>query len=133
MPMCCSTNRCSCTLTAVIVSLILGIVAAFLQITAVFTITPVFLWVALGIAVGFLALLTLSDSRGERCPGKCAILAVQLTGILGTILFASLLLAIGIVATSVLTALLTGLVVFFLALTLMGAACHILCRANCTN
>ncbi len=133
MSLCCPTNRCSCTLAAVIISLILGIVAAFLQITAVFTITPVFLWVALGIAVGFLGLLTLSHEARDRCPGQCTILAALLAGILGTILFSSLLLAIGIVATSVLTALLTGLVVFFLSLALTSAACNILCRANCTD
>ena len=131
MSMCNCTIRCSCILKALIASLIIGIIGTFLQITAVFTITPVFLQAAIGIAVGFLGLLLLSPGRGEACCSRCSILSAILTGILGTILFSALLLAVGIVATSLLTAVLTGLVLFFLALLLTGTACWILCRTEC--
>lgn len=50
--------KCGCTLAVIVASLLIGVVAAFLQIMAVITVTPVFLWIALGIAVGFLAILT---------------------------------------------------------------------------
>nr|MBQ8244627.1 hypothetical protein [Oscillospiraceae bacterium] len=131
MSMCNNTFRCSCTLAAVIASLIVGIIGAFLQITAVFTVSPVFLWVAFGIAVVFLGLLILVSGRQERSCCQCSILSALLAGILGTVLFSILLLAIGIVATCVLTAVLTGLVLFFLSLLLTSAACYVLCIADC--
>lgn len=132
--------RCSCrnecTLLAVIASLILGIVAAFLQITAVITVTPAFLWVALGIGVVYLAVLEVSVAltrRTERRPCVCDALNTVLAGILGTILLAVVLLAVGIVATSVVSAILVGLLVAFLALTLAGTACLVRCTANCES
>lgn len=54
MPLCNCSCRCSCTAVALIVSAILGVLAAFLQITGVITVTTAFLWVALGIAVVYL-------------------------------------------------------------------------------
>lgn len=38
--------KCSCTAIAWIVSAIIGVIAAFLQITAIITVAPVFLWSA---------------------------------------------------------------------------------------
>ena len=116
--------RCSCTAAAAIVSAILGVLAAFFQITAVITVTPVFALVALGIAVVYLGVLVVTTAlarRGEPCRCLCNILNTVLTGILGTILF----------ATSVLTAILVGLLVFFFALTLTGSACLVRCLADC--
>ena len=43
MSLCSTTIRCSCTLKALIASLVVGIIGAFLQVTAAFTITQVFL------------------------------------------------------------------------------------------
>lgn len=131
MSLCNNTIRCSCTLKALILSLAVGIIGAFLQITAVFTVTTTFLWTAIAIAAVYLGLLLVSSGYGGQCCGRCSILTALLTGILGTILFSALLLAIGIVATSILTAALTGLVLFFLSLTLTGTACWILCRIDC--
>ena len=126
--------RCSCTAAAAIVSAILGVLAAFFQITAVITVTPVFAVVALGIAVVYLGGLVVTTAlarRGEPCRCICAILNAVLAGILGTILLAVVLLAVGIVATSILTAILVGLLVFFFALTLTGSACLVRCLADC--
>lgn len=126
--------RTDCTLIAAVVSLIVGVVAAFLQITAVITLTPVFLWVALGVAVVYLAVLLLSTAvtrRAEARPCLCGKLETVLAGILGTILFAVILLAVGIVATSVVSAILVGLLAAFVTLTFAGTACLVRCIADC--
>ncbi len=131
----CNCRR-DCTLLAVIAALILGVVAAFLQITAVITVTPAFLWVALGIAVGYLGVLLVTTvlSRRSGCnPCVRSTLGTVLTGILGAILFATILLAVGVVATSVVSAILVGLLVAFLTLTFAGSACLVLCLADCED
>ena len=125
--------KCNCTAAAVIASGILGILGAFLQITGVITITPVFLWVAAGTAAAFLGLLLL---RGGCCGPDgglcvCTALKAMLAGILGTILFALILLVVGIVATSVVSAILVGLTLFFLALTISAAACYVAAASGC--
>lgn len=127
--------KCSCTAAAVIASVIAGVLAAFLQITAVITVTPVFLWVAAGAAAVYLGILVLRTNCCNADAGDCTCAALNalLVGILGTILFALILLAVGIVATSVLSAILVGLTVFFLALTVTGAACYVRTRAGCGN
>lgn len=126
--------KCSCTVAGIVASLIVGIIAAFLQITAVITVAPVFLWVALGIGVGFLGILTLRAGtsccvRNNAC--SCAALNALLIGILGTILSSVILLSVGIVATSVLSAILIGILLFFLSLTLSEAACYVRTLAAC--
>ena len=52
----CESKR-DCVGLAAAVSVILGIIASFLRITAVITVTPAFLWVTFGIAVVYLAVL----------------------------------------------------------------------------
>ncbi len=129
----CSCRK-DCTLFAFIASLILGVVAAFLQITAVITVIPAFLWVALGIAVVYLGILlvTTALTRGTQCrPCIRNALVTVLTGILGAILFAVILLAVGITATSVVSAILVGLLVAFLTLIFAGSACLVLCVSDC--
>ena len=126
--------KCSCTLWAIIISAVLGVVAAFLQISGVITVTPAFLWVSLGIATVYLAILVggsllsrRAESRSCLCPALNAILA----GALGTALFSVVLLAVGIVATSIVSAILVGLLIALLALTLTGSACLVRCLADC--
>ena len=131
----CNCRR-DCTLLAVIAAVILGVVAAFLQITAVITVTSAFLWVALGIAVGYLGVLlvTTALSRRAECkPCVCNTLRTVLTGILGAILFSVILLAVGIVATSTISAILVGLLVASLTLLFAGSACLVLCLADCED
>lgn len=131
----CNCRR-DCTLLAVIAALILGIVAAFLQITAVITVTPAFLWVALGIAVGYLGVLLVTTALSRRAdckPCACRALGSVLTGILGAILISVVLLAVGIVATSVVSAILVGLLVAALTLLFAGSACLVLCLADCED
>ena len=124
----------SCTVAAFIASAIIGVLAAFFQITGVITVTPAFLWVAFGIAVVYLAVLVVASALNRGAvQGECLCdqLNALLIGILGTILFALVLLAVGIVATSVVSAILVGLLLFFLSLTLTASACFVRCQANC--
>ncbi len=136
MTMCNYNCRSRCIITALIASAVLGVVAAFLQITGMITVTPAFLWVALGIAVGYQTILIVANAlargrdRGEDC---CGILQGLLAGILGVILVSVILLAVGIVATSVISAILVGILVFFLSLIFTGSACYVKCLADCTN
>ncbi len=125
--------QCRCTFGAIIASVILGIIAAFLQITGVITATTVFLWVALGIAVVYLAILLLKSDNPitESCVCICTTIGTLLMGILGTILLSVILLAVGIVATSVVSAILVGLLVIFLSLIFTSTACLIKARTGC--
>lgn len=133
---CSCERRCGCTLVAIIASVILGVVAAFLQFAGTITVTPAFLWVALGIAVGYLAVLVLGVALAggrELCGCVCSVLQALLVGILGTALLAVVLLAIGIVATSILSAVLIGALVLTLSLTLTETGCLVLCLADCSE
>ena len=128
--------KCSCRIAAVIASVIIGVVTAFLQITGVITVAPVFLWVAFGIAVVYLGVLVVAAalSGAEEAAGcLCTALNALLIGILGTILFAVVLLAVGIVATSILSAVLVGILLFFFSLTLTSTACLVRSLADCSR
>ena len=135
MSMCNCNCSCPCTLGAVIASAILGIIAAFLQIAGVITASLIFPIVVLGIAVVFLGILAATSAicpcEAGRC--RCSALNTMLAGILGSILFATVLLAVGIIATSVLSAILVGVVVFFAALTLTATACYVRAQSDCGN
>lgn len=123
----------NCTLAAVIASVIIGIITAFLQITGVITVTPAFLWVTFGIAVVYLAVLLATASMAQGTGASACIgtaLNALLIGILGTILFSVILLAVGVVATSAISAILSGLLLLFFSLTLTGSACYVKCFAD---
>ena len=128
--------RFNCTLFAVIVSVIIGIVAALLNITAAITVTPAFLWVLFGIAVVYLAVTLLASSFARGLGLRdcvCRILNFLFAGILGTILSAVILLGITFAATSVLGAIISGLLLAFFTLTITTVACLAYCLSNCTD
>ena len=133
MPLCNCSCRCRCTAAALIISAVLGVLTAFLQITGVITVSTTFLWVAFGIAVGYLGVMTLATSGccREASPCRCPSLNALLAGILGTILLSLILLSVGIVATSVVSAIFVGLLLFFLGLTLISTACYVRTVAGC--
>ena len=120
----------NCTLLAFIASLVIGIVTAFLRITAVITVTPAFLWVLFGISVGYL-LLTQAASVFIRDCSRCIreTLSALLFGALATALLSVVLLGITFVATSVIGAILTGLLLFAFSFTLTSSACLTKCLA----
>ena len=60
-------NRYDCTGFAFVVSLIVGIIAAFLQITGVITLAPIFSIVAFGIAIVYLAVVLLATALSGIC------------------------------------------------------------------
>lgn len=124
-------NRCA--VLAVVASIIIGVVAAFLQITGTITVTPVFLIVAFGIAIAALGVLVIAAALVRRHGGTCLCSTLQtvLIGILGTVLVSVVLLAVGIVATSVISAILVGLTAGFFTLTVAGSACFVRCLADC--
>lgn len=133
---CNNCYNCHCIIAAVVSSIILGVVTAFLQITGIVTITTAFLWVVFGIAVAYLGVLTIATAlarRENQYTCVCDSLSAILAGILGSILFSVLLLALGIVATSILSAVLAGLIVGFFALVVTGTACLVRYLANCDN
>ena len=128
--------RCSCQLAAIIASAIIGVITAFLQIAGIITVTPAFLWVVFGIAVVYLCVLVVASAlSGDRENAGCFCQALNalLIGILGTVLFAVVLLAVGIVATSILSAFLVGVLLFFFALTLTSSACLVRTLADCRS
>ena len=134
MSMCNCGCKCNCTVAAVIVSAIIGVLAAFFQITGVIVATPVFLWVVLGLAVVYLGILMVSSALACGCEipmRTCTALNELLIGILGTVLFAVILLGVGIVATSVINAILAGLLLFFASLLLTGSVCLVRSLFDC--
>ena len=129
----CRSCRPDCTLIAIVFSLILGIITAFLRITAAITLTPAFLWVLLGIAVVYLAVLLAVTGLtvNADCRGVRTAINTILAGILGTVLFAVILLAITFAATSVIGAIIVGLLLFFFSLTITATACLVKAYSEC--
>ncbi|MBQ7096996.1 MAG: hypothetical protein IJN96_02885 [Clostridia bacterium] len=129
-----TTSNCDCTLSctvkSVIASIIIGVLAAIFRFTALITITPAFLWVLFGIAVGFLGISLLTSAlRNFNAEDCCGSLTTFLTAILGTILTSVILLGITFAATSVIGAIITGLLLFFFSLLITSSVCLINCRS----
>ena len=126
-----------CTFIGLIASIIIGVIAAILNFTAVITVTPAFLWVLLGIAVVYLAvaLVATASANTDKCSRSCICTALSslLTGILGTVLFSVILLGIEFAATSVIGAIFVGLLLFFFSLTVTSTACLVKCSAGCDD
>lgn len=128
----CSCRNNSCTTLALIISIVVGIITAFLRITAAITVTPAFLWTVFGIAVVYLAVVLLASVSVNCCENKtpcCVknIISVLLGAIIATVFFAILLLAVEFVATSILGAVITGLLLLSFFLTLTETACLVRC------
>ena len=87
--------KCNCTLLVLIASIILGIVAAVLRITAVITVTPAFLWTLLGISVGYLLLTQITSVFIRDCT-ECVreTLTATLLGALATAVLSVVLLGV---------------------------------------
>ncbi len=130
----CGCKR-SCTLLAVVASVIIGVITSLLTITGVITVTPAFLWVLFGIAVVYLAivLITASINRNNNGGCLCSILPALLTGILGTVLTSVILLAITFAATSIIGAIITGALLLFFSLIITSTACLTKCLSGCDD
>lgn len=128
--------KCGCTLISAVTSLFIGVIAAFLQITGMITVTPAFLWVTFGIAVAYLAILLLTATIQQQCTRDscaCAALNALLAGVLGSILFSIILLAAGIVATSIVSAILVALLLLSFSLMISNTVCIVKYLLSCTH
>lgn len=125
-----------CSLFAIILSLVVGIVTAMLTFMAVITVTPAFLWVLFGIATLYLLVAPVLLSFVRSCDTRdcvCALLPNLLTGLVGTILTSLVLLAVTFAATSILGALVTGALLAFFTLVITSNACLASCTASCLD
>lgn len=128
MTVCECKNKCECTLFSIAASLILGIIAVFLNFSSMIAVTPAFLWVLFGVSIGFLAVGLLVAAEINRTEAKeclCTAVSLFLAGILATVLFSVILLTIDIAAASLIASILVGLLIGSFALILTSAACII--------
>jgi len=136
MNLACCNCKWNCTALAVVVSLIVGVIGAFLQITGVITLGTVFLLGAAGVALaylGTLVLATLLTGRREYDSCACTALNVLLAALLVTVALAALLLAVGITATSVISAILVGLLIAAITLAITVSVCLVRCLTDCRS
>lgn len=127
----CGCRR-NCAAAALIISIAIGVLAAFLQITGVFTVSVAALVTAFGIAVIYLAALLVVAARTQdagEC--RCASVSLALVGALLTVLASLVLLAVGFPATSVLGAIIVGVLAAGFSLLLTATACLVRCLAGC--
>lgn len=124
--------RCKCALVGLIVGAILGVIAAFAQVTGALALPTTFLTGAIVVAAAYLGILLLRCC-GCRCELGCLCtnLDTTLAGILGTLLTGAILLLVDIAAGSILGAVLTGLLVLSLTVTFTGSACYVRSTAGC--
>ena len=126
------TCRGTCLGASFFISLIVGIVTAFLVGTEIITLAPLFLWILAGIALAFLAIFVLSLLLGRRNTCLCRALPSILIGILGTILSAVILIAFSLGA-SILGAIFSGLLLFFFALLITASVCLAIACSDCAE
>ncbi len=128
---CDCNQRFDCSVIAIMASIIIAIVGAILTFTATITLSTLFIWIGLAIAVIFLiALLVLSASACvlRRCTNE--VLPITLFGILLTLLTAVVLLVVNLAATSILFALVNGAFLGGLALIFTTVSCIVRCAAQ---
>lgn len=128
--------RWDCIGVSVVVSFFVAIITAFLTYNATITLTPAFLWVLFGIGVVYLGINLVFSSNSGVSEGRecvCSIIPTVLVGILGTIITALVLLGITFAATSVIGAIISGLLLGFFTLMVISVACLILCKVSCNN
>ena len=131
---CGGKRSCACTLYSILSSVIFGIVAVILRLCGLVAFQPAFLWVLLIVSLVYLAVLIAAPAYGNHlreCKCKCTILNTLLAGILGTVVFSGLLLGLGCIKWTVLSAVLGGLLIAFFSLTITNTACFVKCLAFC--
>ena len=124
---------CRCSIIAVIVAAILGVIAVFLQFAGLITVPTVLLSATFIIAVAYLLVLAaawvlLRGAVKRNC--LCSAVYTLLAGIAGTALIAALLMITGI-AGGVFGSILIGLLVFIFTLIIGGTICLIAKETDC--
>lgn len=127
-----TNNSCqlSCVGTTVAASAIIGIITAIFRYTGVITVTPAFLWTLFGVAVVYLGIMLLTSVFAENCL-CCSALKLNLIGSMGTALCSVIMLGVSFEATSTIGAVISGGLLFFLSVLLIGTACLVKCRYDC--
>ena len=126
MNICCCKTKCDCTLIAVIASVIAGIIAAFLNFSAVIAVPQPLLWVFFGVALGLLGIALAAAPFTCRCENKecfCASVTSFLVGVFGAVAVALVLLLVDLAAGGLVASLVTGLLFGFFALAITSAGC----------
>lgn len=122
--MCRKCNSNECLIIAIASSIVVGIVAGILAATGIIAVTPAFLWVVFGIAIGFLAIAFIVSSlrRFDTPHSARSIIGLFLAGVFTTVVTSLVLLGVTFPATSALFAVLVGLLLFgfFLIITAVG-------------
>ena len=126
--MCRKCNKNECLIIAIAASVLVGIVTAILTATGIIILTPAFLWVVFGIAVGYLAIAFIVTSlrRFDTPYSARSLIVAFIAGVLGTILLSLVLLAVALVQTSAIFAVLAGLLLFSFSLFITAIACIVL-------
>lgn len=125
MNICGCRTKCDCTIFAVIASVIVGIVAAFLSFSAILAVPAFVYWIFFGVALVLLAVTLFTAPficRNKENFCLCASLNTFIAGVLGTVLFSLILLLIDLTA-GLLFSLLTGLLFGLFTLTVTSVAC----------
>ena len=128
MEICGCRPRCECTVYSVIISAVIGIVAASLNLSATITVPQVVLWVFFGVALGFLAISLIAAAlrREKDCSGCfCTGLTALFAGVLLAVLSALVLLVFDIATAGILGSVITGLLFGGFALTVTSVICLI--------
>ena len=129
---CGGKRSCACTLYSIFSSVIFGIVAVILRLCGLVAFQPAFLWVLLIVSLVYLTVLIAAPAYGNHLREcKCTILNTLLAGILGTVVFSGLLLGLGCIKWTVLSAVLGGLLIAFFSLMVTNTACFVKCLAFC--
>lgn len=131
-------NSCNCsigcTLKGIILSIILGVLASFLTITGIITLTDPFLWVVLGVSLVYLPVALIAAALNHTntyC--ICRAIEAFLIGVIGSVITSLVLLAITFAVTSVVGAIISGLLILFFFLIITSTACLIRCIFACNN
>lgn len=134
MEICGCRPRCECSLFSVIVSAVIGIIAAFLNFSGTIAVPPVVLWVFFGVVLGFLAisLIAVSLRREKENSGcLCTSIGTLLAGVLITVLFALVLLVFDIATAGILGSVITGLLFAGFSLTVTSVVCLVKALSGC--
>lgn len=129
----CCDNRRYCTIAAIIVSTIVGIVFAFTLISGGVVIDPIYVSVALGVGLVYLAATLIAVAIASlrfRGMGASSELIALIIGILGTIIFSIVVYLVGVTAVTVGLAVLVGFLGAFFALMITSTICFIKYLAN---
>lgn len=125
MEICGCKTKCDCTFFSVIVSVIVGIIVAFLNVSGTIAVPQVVLWVFFGVALAALAAAFVAGAlqRREHTGCFCSSLTTLLVGVLGTVLFSLVLILADIATGGIFGSLITGLLFAAFTLIITSVGC----------